>query len=66
MQKGSGRQITRLVTLCVALDEHNQTNGCLEVAKGEHKHGYLGACGKNIDERVAASLDFTPHRDEAV
>lgn len=53
-------KITRLVTMCIAFDEHTTDNGCLEVATSQHKDGWLGESGENIGTAAVQQLTFAP------
>ena len=53
-------RISNVITICIAVDPQSVENGCLEVADGMHKYGFLGQQGENIDLSVADKFEFTP------
>ncbi|PTM06202.1 MAG: hypothetical protein DA405_00760 [Bacteroidetes bacterium] len=52
--------IDKLVTMCLAVDEHTIENGCMQVAAGIHKQGGLGPEGGVLEKEIVDSLNFEP------
>ncbi len=52
--------ISSFITIFIAIDESNLTNGCLEFSEGQHLKGLLSKPWKEIDKSTENKLNWKP------